>query len=52
MENLRGIDSFVKTVDAGSIAAGARLLGISAAAASQNIIRLENQLGALAHSYH
>ncbi|HTF84876.1 MAG TPA: LysR family transcriptional regulator [Cellvibrio sp.] len=46
MENLRGIDSFVKTVDAGSIAAAARLLGISAAAASQNITRLENQLGA------
>ena len=46
MENLRGIDSFVKTVDAGSIAAAARLLGISSAAASQNITRLENQLGA------
>lgn len=45
MDNLRGIESFVKAVETGSIAAAARLLGISAAAASQNIVRLENQLG-------
>jgi DNA-binding transcriptional LysR family regulator len=45
MDNLRGIESFVKAVETGSIAAAARLLGISAAAASQNIARLENQLG-------
>ncbi len=45
MDNLRGIESFVKAVEAGSIAAAARLLGISAAAASQNIARLESQLG-------
>jgi DNA-binding transcriptional LysR family regulator len=45
MDNLRGIESFVKAVETGSIAAAARLLGISAAAASQNIARLESQLG-------
>jgi DNA-binding transcriptional LysR family regulator len=45
MDGVRGIDSFVKAVQAGSIAAGARRLGISPAAASQNITRLEKQLG-------
>lgn len=45
MAPLRGIESFVKAVEAGSIAAGARILGISAAAASQNITRLETHLG-------
>ncbi|WP_027329978.1 LysR family transcriptional regulator [Marinimicrobium agarilyticum] len=45
MAPLRGIESFVKAVEAGSIAAGARILGISAAAASQNIARLETHLG-------
>ncbi len=45
MDNLRGIESFVKAVETGSIAAAARLLGISSAAASQNIARLESQLG-------
>jgi DNA-binding transcriptional LysR family regulator len=45
MDTLRGIESFVKAVESGSIAAGARLLGISAAAASQNIARLEASLG-------
>lgn len=42
---MRGIENFVKAVETGSIAAGARLLGISAAAASQNIARLEASLG-------
>lgn len=46
MEGLRGIESFINAVRAGSIAAGARQLGISPAAASQNISRLEEQLGA------
>lgn len=46
MEGLRGIESFIKAVQAGSIAAGARQMGISPAAASQNISRLEEQLGA------
>jgi DNA-binding transcriptional LysR family regulator len=46
MDTLRSIESFVKAVQAGSIAAGARLQGITAAAASQNIQRLEKSLGA------
>lgn len=46
MDGLRGIESFIKAVQAGSIAGGARSLGISPAAASQNIARLEAQLGA------
>jgi DNA-binding transcriptional LysR family regulator len=45
MDTLRSIESFVKAVQAGSIAAGARLQGITAAAASQNIQRLERSLG-------
>ncbi|WFC63712.1 LysR family transcriptional regulator [Pseudomonas sp. REST10] len=44
-DTLRGLESFVKAVESGSIAAGARLQGISAAAASQNIVRLEQSLG-------
>lgn len=44
-DTLRSLESFVKAVESGSIAAGARLLGISAAAASQNIARLEQSLG-------
>lgn len=44
MDTLRSIESFVKAVQAGSIAAGARLQGITAAAASQNILRLEKSL--------
>ena len=45
MDSVRGIDSFVRAVEAGSIAGAARRLGISPAAASQNIARLETQLG-------
>ncbi|WP_041521572.1 LysR family transcriptional regulator [Gilvimarinus agarilyticus] len=45
MDSVRGIDSFVRAVEAGSIAGGARRLGISPAAASQNIARLEARLG-------
>ena len=44
-DTLRGLESFVKAVESGSIAGGARLQGISAAAASQNIARLEQSLG-------
>ncbi|MCB5189056.1 LysR family transcriptional regulator [Methylobacillus caricis] len=44
MGTLKGVESFVRAVEEGSIAAGARRLGISAAAASQNIARLEQQL--------
>ncbi|WP_435870051.1 LysR family transcriptional regulator [Eleftheria terrae] len=46
IENLRGIEAFIKAVDHGSIAAAARRLGITPAAASQSIARLERQLGA------
>lgn len=45
MSQLRGIETFVKTVQGGSIAAAARQLGITAAAASQNLARLEKDLG-------
>jgi DNA-binding transcriptional LysR family regulator len=45
MDYLRGINSFVKTVEGNSIAAAARQLGITAAAASQNIARLEQAIG-------
>ncbi|MDN3557696.1 LysR family transcriptional regulator [Halomonas maura] len=45
MDTLRAIESFVKAVEAGSIAAGAKRLGISPAAASQGIARLEASLG-------
>jgi DNA-binding transcriptional LysR family regulator len=45
--NLRGIETFVRAVEGGSIAAAARHLGISAAAASQNLGRLEKELGTL-----
>ncbi|MDR7378320.1 DNA-binding transcriptional LysR family regulator [Rhodoferax ferrireducens] len=45
MSNLRGIETFVRAVEGGSIAAAARQLGISAAAASQNLGRLEKELG-------
>ena len=44
MDSLKGIESFVKAVEEGSIAGAGRRLGISAAAASQNIARLEQQL--------
>ncbi len=46
MDSLRGIESFIKAVQAGSIAGGARAMGISPGAASQNIARLEQKLGA------
>lgn len=45
IDTLSSINSFIKAVEAGSIAAGARQLGISPAAASQNIARLEAHLG-------
>lgn len=46
MAQLRGIETFLKAVAGGSIAAAARQLGITPAAASQNIARLEQALGA------
>ncbi|WP_036302999.1 LysR family transcriptional regulator [Methylotenera sp. L2L1] len=46
MDTLRSIESFVKAIEGGSIAAGARMQGITPAAASQNIQRLETSLNA------
>lgn len=46
MDTLRSIESFVKAIEGGSIAAGARMQGITPAAASQNIKRLETSLNA------
>ncbi|WP_313171240.1 LysR substrate-binding domain-containing protein [Stenotrophomonas sp.] len=45
MNILHAIRSFIRTADAGSLAAAARTLGISAAAVGQNIARLEAYLG-------
>ena len=45
MDTLRGVESFIRSVEEGSIAAAARRLGITPAAASQNIARLERSLG-------
>lgn len=44
MDLLNAIRSFIKVVEAGSIAGGARTLGISPAAVSQNLARLETHL--------
>ena len=44
MDTLRAIECFVRVVEAGSIAEGARQLGISSAAVSQSIARLETHL--------
>ncbi|MBI6926253.1 LysR family transcriptional regulator [Pseudomonas putida] len=44
MDLLNAIRSFIKVVEAGSIAAGARSLGITPAAVSQNLARLEGHL--------
>ena len=45
MDTLRGVESFIRSVEEGSIAAAARRLGITPAASSQNIARLERSLG-------
>ncbi len=45
MENIRGVLSFTRAVDLGSFTAAARQLGISPAAVSKNVQRLEQQLG-------
>ncbi|MCT8166690.1 MULTISPECIES: LysR family transcriptional regulator [unclassified Pseudomonas] len=44
MDLLNAIRSFVKVVEAGSIAGGARVLGVTPAAVSQNLARLESHL--------
>lgn len=45
MNILQAIRSFIRTADAGSLAAAARTLGISPVAVGQNIARLEAHLG-------
>jgi DNA-binding transcriptional LysR family regulator len=45
MEGLRGIVNFTRTAELGSFAKAGRDLGISAVAVSQNVSRLEKQLG-------
>jgi DNA-binding transcriptional LysR family regulator len=45
MPNLRAIETFIRALEGGSIASAARHLGITPAAASQNIARLERELG-------
>ncbi|MGE6824571.1 LysR family transcriptional regulator [Pseudomonas soli] len=44
MDLLNAIRSFIKVVEAGSIAGGARSLGLTPAAVSQNLARLETHL--------
>ncbi len=44
MDLLNAIRCFIKVVEAGSIAAGARNLGLTPAAVSQNLARLESHL--------
>lgn len=45
MNLLGAIDSFIKVVEAGSIVGAAKTLGVSAAAVSQTVNRLETHLG-------
>jgi DNA-binding transcriptional LysR family regulator len=45
VEGIRGMVGFVRTVGAGSFAAAAKELGVSAVAVSKNVQRLERQLG-------
>ena len=45
MKSIRGVVGFVRTVEAGSFAAAAKALGVSAVAVGKNVQRLERQLG-------
>jgi DNA-binding transcriptional LysR family regulator len=45
MKHLRGIEAFVQAVEHGSIAEAARRMGVTPAAASQSIARLEAAIG-------
>lgn len=47
IESLSNLESFVRSAEAGSFAAAARLLGVSPAAVSKNVARLEESLGVL-----
>lgn len=45
MHTLIGLESFVRTAESGSFSAGARRLGLTPAAVSKNVARLETLLG-------
>ena len=45
MATLSGIESFVRSAEAGSFSAGARRLGLTPAAVSKNVAKLEEDLG-------
>jgi DNA-binding transcriptional LysR family regulator len=45
MKELNNLASFVRSADSGSFSAAARRLGLTAAAVSRNVARLESQLG-------
>lgn len=45
METLANLESFVRSAETGSFSAAARRLGLSAAAVSKNVARLERNLG-------
>lgn len=45
MSQLEGIESFVRSVEAGSFAAAARRLGVTPSAVSRQVARLEEELG-------
>ena len=45
MKQLQGLLSFIEIADAGSLAGAARRLGVTPAAISKNLMRLEEQLG-------
>ncbi|MBX3201626.1 MAG: LysR family transcriptional regulator [Labilithrix sp.] len=47
MESFGNLESFVRSAEAGSFAAAARTLGVSSAAVSKNVARLEASLGVL-----
>ncbi len=46
MNNLSGLESFLKTVEAGNFSAAAGLLGLTPAAVSKHVAKLERGLGA------
>ncbi len=45
MKQLQGLLAFIEVADAGSLAEAARRLGVTPAAVSKNLLRLEQQLG-------
>ena len=45
MRNLGNLESFVRSADTGSFSAAARMLGLTPAAVSKNVARLESSLG-------